>query len=76
MTKSQKLMHCVGCRDDFYNHPGQHGSTGCWMLEGMKLVWRKAVPVDQRPPWMMPARRVPSCYRRKGYVFLPADRTC
>lgn len=34
--------HCSGCRDDFYNHPGQHGSKECWHLNGARVVrrWR------------------------------------
>jgi len=45
------------------------------MLGEMKLVKRKKVPIDLHPPWEMPAVKVPSCYRTRGYVFVDADRT-
>ena len=67
MTTNQKLPHCAGCRDNFYN---RGKDDLCWMLAAMKLVWKKPVPVDQRPPWDNPAVRLPNCYRRKGYVYV------
>ena len=29
MTKSEKLKHCVGCRDNFYNGNNPYGITEC-----------------------------------------------
>lgn len=75
MTKSQKLKYCVGCRDNVYNL-GLNGVTECWMLKNAKLVWKKAVPIDQRPPWTQPARRVLDCYREKGYIYVHKDTIC
>lgn len=74
MTTSQKLKYCVGCRDNFYNMRSEDQGK-CWMLGEMKLVKRKQVPIDRCPPWDMPAFKVPSCYRKSGYVFVDADRT-
>lgn len=75
MTTTQKLAHCRGCRDNYYNmRPEPDGK--CWMLADMTLGSYKLVPLDAVPPWKMPARRLPACYRRSGYVKVDADRTC
>lgn len=74
-TKLEKLKHCVGCRDNYYNSPTTSNTGYCWMLDSMKLVRRKAVPIDQRPPWNQPAQLVPSCYNKDGYVYVGADQT-
>lgn len=74
MTKSEKLKHCRGCRDDYYNIPGNTFSGDCcWSLETMKLIWRKAVPIDLRPPWNMKAELKPSCYHRSGVIYVGKD---
>ena len=71
-------QHCAGCRDNYYNlnlKASGHGE-GCWMLKSAKLTMRKLVPLDQRPPWTQPAQRLPSCYRKKGYVVVGPKQTC
>lgn len=75
MTEQEKLQHCVGCRDDFYNHNGNSPSGKCWSLPSMKLDWRKEVHVDQRPPWTQKAKRLPTCYHRPRYVYVGKDQT-
>lgn len=72
MTDSQKLKYCAGCRDNYYNR----GEDRCWSFDTATTVWRKEVPMDQRPPWTQKAKRVLSCYRRSGYVYVDPDRTC
>lgn len=64
--------HCVGCHNNFYNlNLDRSGyGKGCWMLKSAKLKMRKLVPLNQRPPWNQPARRLPSCYRKQGYVVV------
>ena len=74
-TKMDK-KHCAGCRDNFYNGNNDMGITECWSLETAKLVRKKLVPLDQRPPWNQPAQAVPSCYSKSGYVCVDPDRTC
>lgn len=77
MTENEKLKHCAGCHDDFYNQPGGTSPTGrCWSLPNMELEWRKEVSVDQRPPWTQKARRLPSCYHRPRFVYVKPNRTC
>lgn len=71
-TKEEKLRHCRGCHDDYYNHnhPGE-----CWMLANMEVVLRKEVSVDQRPPWNQKAQPLPKCYHRPRYVYVKPDQT-
>lgn len=67
-----RLKYCARCRDNCYNQ----GAERCWSFDTAKVVWRKEVPMDQRPPWTQKAKRVLSCYRRSGYVYVDPDRTC
>jgi len=78
MTTQQKLKHCVGCHDNFYNCAAHSGSsTGlCWSLPSMKLILRKEVSIDQRPPWTQKARKFPSCYHRQRFVYVKPEQTC
>lgn len=73
MNKSAKLKHCSGCHDDFYNHGGG-GSYECWMLDGAKLIFKKEVSIDQRPPWKQKAKRFLSCYHRPRYIYVDSKR--
>jgi hypothetical protein len=72
MTEQEKLKHCQGCRDDFYNQ-GDNSTTGrCWKLPDMKLVWRKEILAAEQPPWTQKAKRVPACYSRVDRLYIPA----
>jgi len=75
MTKREKLRHCSGCYNNDYNH-GLGGETECWSLPDAKLIWRKRVHVDQRPPWDQKAERYLSCRRESRYVFVKPDAAC
>ncbi len=61
--------HCVGCEQNFYNVNNDLGVAECWSLKTAKVIWRKRVSMSQRPPWKQKARRFPSCYQQRGYVF-------
>lgn len=74
MTKAEKLKHCDGCNENFYNGNNPLGVQECWSLETAKLIWRKRVPMDQRPPWTQKARRYFACRREKGAVFVGPDQ--
>lgn len=76
MTELEKLRHCAGCHDDFYNHAGNSPDGRCWSLATMELDWRKEVPVDQRPPWTQKAKRLPKCYHRPRFVYVGPKQTC
>jgi hypothetical protein len=75
MTEQQKLNHCAGCHDDFYNQPGNSPKGRCWLLPGMKLIKRKEVSIDQRPPWNQKPQLLPCCYHRPRFVYVKPDQT-
>jgi len=66
-------LHCVGCYCNDYNH-GLGSAKECWSFESAKLIFRKEVPIDQRPPWIQAAKQFPNCYRRTGYVYVGPDQ--
>lgn len=69
MTTSEKRRMCSGCRDEFY-----HNRDGmCWSFDDAKVVVKKEVSVDQRPPWTQKARKFLSCFRRQRYVYVGKD---
>lgn len=74
MTDAEKLKHCSGCHDDFYNLPGNSSEGRCWMLDQMKLIQRKEVSIDQVPPWYQKARLFPNCYHKPRFVYVTPDR--
>lgn len=73
MKLTEKLKYCVGCHDNVYNH-GCGGSNQCWSLPNAKLVWKKEVSIDQRPPWLQKAKRVLDCYHKPRYVYVGKDQ--
>lgn len=71
MTKTDKLRHCAGCRDDFYNGKNSIGVHECWNLESARVVKRKFVPIHMAPPYdSLPARKTLSCHKRQGFVVV------
>jgi hypothetical protein len=70
---------CEGCRDDHYNHVdmGLNMSTGkpqCWNLDGAIFAMRLEIPVSLPPPYKgIKPKRVPSCRRTKGVVYVSPD---
>jgi len=77
MTLQEKRKHCTGCRDNYYNTPGNSTDpAGCWGLKSARLILRKRVSMDQRPPWTQKAVKVLSCRRERGYVFVGKNQTC
>lgn len=65
---------CAGCYNDDYNH-GLGGAKECWHFKDAKIILRKEVNVNQVPPWNQEAREFPSCYTRRGYVYVKPDQT-
>lgn len=74
MTKAEKIKHCAGCTDDFFNGQNPRGVEDCWLLRSAQLIPRKQVPVSQLPPWDQPPVPTLSCYKRKGYMYFRGDR--
>ena len=66
MTENEKQRkYCGGCYNDYYN--GQ-GAEKCWSLKDAKVVKKKFVHVDQRPPWTQAAVWTLSCHRKQRFV--------
>lgn len=40
MNEQDKLNLCQGCRDNWYNEPGNSNTGQCWSLKGAKVVTR------------------------------------
>ena len=74
--KEEKLKHCSGCRNDFYNGNNNLGVEECWSLKKARLVLKKEVHINQIPPWNQEPKQVLSCYHRDGYVYVDPERTC
>ena len=74
MTKSEKLKHCAGCEQDFYNGKNPYEVKECWSLGKAKLVSRKKIHINQVPPWKQKPIKVLSCYRQREYVFWAPDK--
>jgi hypothetical protein len=76
MTISQKLKYCVGCRDNYYNRPETSNSSDglCWGIHFAKLVSRKEVHINQKPPWKQKAIKVLHCYHRPRYVYVEPNQ--
>lgn len=66
--------HCVGCEDNFYNGNNPYGIKSCWGLESAKVILRKQVSIDQRPPWDQKPVELPSCYHKKRYIFVKPEQ--
>jgi hypothetical protein len=76
LSKAEKLKHCAGCYNDFYNGRNNLGGNNCWGLSAAKLILRKRVHVDHVPPWNQKAQKFLSCYRQSRYVFVGPNQTC
>lgn len=65
---ADKLPHCSGCRDDFYNRAGNSSNGHCWALEKAKLRWRWGInmqsPMDRRDRFRKV--RVHDCFHGEG----------
>jgi hypothetical protein len=76
MTEGQKLKHCAGCRDDFYNGKNPMGVQRCWGLKTAELVTRYCIGTWTRPtePGAFTKVETLSCFHRDGehyYKRLP-----
>ena len=74
MIKEEKLEHCMGCKQNFYNLKNSYGINECWNLSSAELVLKKKIALTQIPPWKQKPIKVLSCYQQKGYVFWAFDR--
>jgi len=70
MRESEKLQYCKGCKYNFYNGNNPYDIKKCWHLKDARVVWRKEVHINQRPPWKQKAIRVLDCYSKPQYVYV------
>ena len=71
MTEDEKLRHCAGCRDDFYNDKNPMGVKRCWGLKTAKLVTRYKIGTWTAPTQPFAFTKVTglSCYHRDGECY-------
>jgi len=71
MKKCKEL--CVGCLNSIYNRPGY----GCWHFLSAKVVERKRVGIDDKPPWnYQPIETMLDCRKERRFVFVDPNREC
>src|ERR1043166_2205618 len=68
MTEAEKLKHCRGCRDNFYNGNNPMGVQRCWMLKTAKMVKRYRIGTWTVPtePGAFTEVKGLSCFHRDG----------
>ena len=74
MTKTEKLNLCVGCRNNFYNGPGNNtiGVKECWSLRTAKVAIRYRLGWWTRPDLLGAYSEVKTldCHHEPGrYAF-------
>lgn len=75
MTEAEKLRHCIGCHNDFYNDKNPLGVKRCWHLVTAHMVSKKEVHIDQVPPWDQNASQFLSCFQRDHHIYVEPSRT-
>jgi hypothetical protein len=73
MTEAEKRQMCRGCRDDYYNQPGNSTDGKCWCLESAKVVQRIKVGIWQNPPYEKRLQTTLSCHNPKGMAWIKED---
>ncbi len=68
-----RTKYCAGCYNDYYNTSEPHH---CWLLGNAKVILRKEVHINDRPPWKHVPKMLPDCYRKPKYVYPRGDQTC
>lgn len=67
-----RKVDCEGCYNDDYNH-GLGGAEECWCFKDARIRLRRAVGLDDVPPWTRTPELLPSCYRKTGYIFVDPE---
>lgn len=72
MSDKLDKSKCSGCRNSFYNQPGNSTKGECWSLDSAQIVTRFELdcntPMDQRNRYI--EMQVPHCYHKVGAVYL------
>lgn len=74
MNEKDKLAHCVGCRDNFYNR----SDSRCWNLPTAKLKrrWETGTWTDPTTPGAFREIKVLSCFNAPGRHFSDSLPAC
>jgi hypothetical protein len=76
---NNKMDYCAGCYNDHYNTRVADDNVQrhmcCWSLESAKIIPRKRVHINDRPPWNHTPELYPSCYREPKYIFAREKQT-
>jgi len=73
MSNEDKKRLCSGCRDDYYNQPGNSPNGECWALATAKIVERTSVGYFQNPPYEWIPQKTLSCHSPPGKTWIAAD---
>ena len=73
MDAKQKLKLCRGCRDNYYNQPGNSDTGRCWMLDSAEPVTRMNVGFWQNPPYYWNPEQTLSCHHPEGSVWIKRE---
>lgn len=66
MSNDEKKSLCKGCRDDFYNQPGNAPGGCCYSLSTAQVVERTRVGWWQNPPYTWSPQKTLSCHHAPG----------
>lgn len=65
---------CEGCKNNYYNKPGNSTAGECWMLKSATVVERVRVGIWQEPPYADKPQKTLSCHRPdNGTTWLTRD---
>lgn len=70
MNHDEKKALCRGCRDDFYNQPGNSTTGECWLLKNAKPVLMTKVGYWQNPPYRWQPQTTLNCHSPEGEVWI------
>lgn len=75
MSVEKSKAMCAGCYCNDYNH-GLGGAKECWNFGKAKVKLRKAVHINQVPPWKQKPAPMLDCYHKSQWVFVDGDIEC
>ena len=61
---------CQGCRDNYYNQPGNSTSGECWMYASAVIVERTSVGTWEPPPYKWRPQKVLLCHHQDGLHWI------
>lgn len=77
MSKPRKSKTlCVGCHNNIYNDNNALNVKECWSYADAKIIKRKPVHRDDRPPWKQTPRWMLACYNEPGWWYVDPKINC